>query len=203
MTIDRVFYHVDEYGEAGVSCLTPLICLSKPLVLWSPAPLLIRRTKSFLSPKDIPRLVDRVNAPVRIILREKWLDRAWRNRTDGWELSRWDEEFDPELRRMASDDSSRPLENRRVIIAPEATGYQEAEKRLTQKPLIRQQLKELYQKQQLPVGVLEKARRAENSGTPVELQILRDAYNHNTAAGYVPRSGVARRWGAARERALM
>lgn len=185
MIINRVFYHIDEYGEPGVSYLTPLICLSDPLVLWSPAPLLLRRMnereKSFLSPKDVLRFLDRADAPIRIILREKWLDQAWRNRTGGWPLGRWDEEFDPELVKMALEDKRRPLENRRVIVAPEEAGYEEAAKRLKRKFRIRQQLKELYQKQMLPVGILEKARRAEHSGTPVELQILRDAYNHNTA----------------------
>jgi len=185
MIIDRVFYHIDEYREAGMSYLTPLMCLSDPLVLWSPAPLLIRRAakreKSFLSPKDILRLVDRADAPIRIILREKWLDSAWRNRRGAWPLGRWDGEFDPEVRRLALEDKKRAFEDRRVIIAPEETGYEEAATRLKQDIRVREQLKELYQKRRLPLGILDKARSAERKGIPVELQILRDAYNHNTA----------------------
>jgi hypothetical protein len=180
---DRTFFHLDEYGASGPGCLPSVLCLNRATVLWSPSPLLLQQGfdqgRSIVGPKELLALLRRRD--VRIIGRAKWFDRGWRNRKDGWPLAKWQDSFDNEVLRMANEDSALPLTERRVIVASDETGFSLAEKLLAKRPLLRSDLQERFQQRRLPQGIYEKAHRAQREGRPVETQILRDTFNHQSA----------------------
>lgn len=181
----RAFLHVDEFGEHGMAYLPHLACLSDPLVVWGPSPRLLEATPGFISPRDLLSLVDRSDAPVRIIGRENWLlDKQFRN-SHPWPLAAWVEDFDGVLKRLALEDQSKPIPGRRVIVAEPEEGYAKADEILDSPngEKVAKQLRRLYNAQRLPVGILDKARRARAKRESVPRTILRDVYNHARAIG--------------------
>jgi hypothetical protein len=179
----RTFYHVDEYREQGLSYLPAILSLNSTSVLWSPAPLLLQhavtKNQSFIGPEQLLTLLRR--GDVRIIGRQKWFDRNWRNQKNGWEFARWQHSFDDEVLSILKEDFSLPLTERRVIMSAEESGFEEAEALLNKDPALRSVLLTRFESGDLPLGVYEKARTARREGRSVEIQILRDAFNHQAA----------------------
>jgi hypothetical protein len=180
---DRTFFHIDEYGSFGPRALAPILCVSERTVLWAPAPLLVERAEisgeSVIGTTQLLELIEERFAVV--IAREQWFDRKWRNRDGAWDLIRWRDPFDSKLLSWAKEDESKPLAIRRVIVAEAESGFDKARAALEADPRLSAQLITLYNQNRLPEGVLEKAQRAQGAGKPVELQILRDAFNHHSA----------------------
>jgi hypothetical protein len=176
---NRTLFHVDEFGLQGINYLPAVLCLNTTVTLWSPAPLLLDQAKGIIGTKELLELVERRN--VVIIGRHNWFDRSWRNRGNAWEFAKWQDGFDDRIMALANEDQREPILNRRVIIAPDEQGFEFAEAQLAQRPDIFAKLAELYNQKLLPAGILEKADRAKRQRKSVEIQILRDAYNHQQA----------------------
>lgn len=180
---DRTFYHLDEFGSAGMAYLPAILTLNRSTVLWSPAPMLLdhrhQQGLSIIGTQELLKLLRK--RVVRIIGRRNWFDRSWRNRAGAWEFSKWQDDFDNEVCAMADEDAAEPFFQRRVIIAPDEQGFELAESLLSQDPVLEERLASLLLKRQLPQGILEKAERAKRQDKPVGVQILRDAFNHQTA----------------------
>lgn len=182
----RVFFHVDEFGERGMVNLPYLTCLSDPLVVWAPSALLLQKTAgTFLKPAELLSLIDQPNAPVRIIGRREWLlDKEFRN-SRPWPLAHWVEEFDGVVKKFADEDEKKSLSRleRRVIIAEPEKGYDKADEVLNcpEGENVAKRLRQLFDSGCLPIGILEKARRAEADNSSVPREILRDVYNHSRA----------------------
>ncbi|MEQ1602191.1 MAG: hypothetical protein HOP04_13225 [Methylophilaceae bacterium] len=180
---ERTFFHIDEFGSAGMAYLPSILTLNRSTVLWSPAPMLLDHShnqgSSIIGTEELLKLLRK--RIVRIIGRRNWFDRSWRNRAGAWEFAKWQDDFDNEVCAMANEDANEPLSNRRVIIAPDEQGFERAELLLKQDPVLVEKLTSLLSHRQLPQGILEKAERAKRQGRGVEVQILRDAFNHQQA----------------------
>lgn len=50
----RVFLHIDEFGPEGTVHLPHLMCLSDPLVVWSPVAPLFERPHTFYAARHQP-----------------------------------------------------------------------------------------------------------------------------------------------------
>jgi hypothetical protein len=177
--MNRTFFHIDEYGEAGVAYLPSILCLNNSTVLWSPAPLLLKHSKGVVGTKELLELIEKRH--VSIIGRPQWFDRSWRNRSGAWEFAKWEDEFDRKLADFANEDSNESFSNKRVIIAPEEKGFELASSRLAEQPDLKLELTKKFEEGFLPIGILEKARRAKSNKQNVEVQILRDVFNHQRA----------------------
>lgn len=180
---ERTFFHIDEFGSAGTAYLPSILALNRSTVLWSPAPALLNHShnqgSSIIGTEELLKLLRK--RIVRIIGRRNWFDRSWRNRAGAWEFAKWQDDFDNEVCAMANEDANEPLSNKRVIVAPDEQGFERAELLLTQAPVLVERLASLLSHRQLPQGILEKAERARRQDRPVEVQILRDAFNHQQA----------------------
>ena len=180
----RVFLHVDEFGRGGMLHLPYSVCVSGTVIVWAPSSLLLdATTESFLTPSALLSLVDRADAPVRVIGREEWLlSKEFRN-SHPWPMAAWNESFDGVLRRFALEDSTRPLQKRRVIIAGRERGFEAAQSLLDGEngTAISRRLNRLFQSGALPIGILEKARRDRSARKSVPRLILRDMINHSDA----------------------
>ena len=135
----RVFMHIDEYGNDGFAQLPQFICVSNPVVLWAPSARLLESANmagaTDLTWKDIIRLIDLEDAPVRVIGREHWFDRHWRDKQP-WSGAHWVRTYDDTLAKFAEEDRRLALEHRRVIIADREAGQEKAKDLLGRRGLV-------------------------------------------------------------------
>lgn len=182
----RVFMHIDEYGEDGFAVLPHYICVSYPLVLWSPSALLLKtankNNSTDLTPTDLLRLIDCQDAPIRVIGRREWFDPSWRKGHAFWG-ARWDSEFDTKLAAFAKEDETNSVENRRVMFASPERGYEMADEMLAtpRAKSIYSSIGKLFAEGALPQGIMEKAQRDKDASRPYVRTVLRDFYNHEDA----------------------
>lgn len=183
----RVFMHIDEYGIDGFGQLPHTICVSNPVILWSPSALLLESARAAgatdLTQKDLLNLIDAQDAPVRVVARNEWFDKAWRDRHP-FEGARWVSGYDDELAKFSEEDKKLSKENRRVIVARPEKGYEKADRLLcgSLKKSIEAKIGVIFKQGLLPLGTLEKARRDIDARRPYVRTIVRDVYNHMDAA---------------------
>lgn len=183
--MDRVFLHVDEFGQRGFADLPQLICTSSPLVIWAPSAVMMQscdRALVDLTPKDLLTLVDQKDAPLRIVARREWFDLAWR-RKHPWPGARPVVGFDDILAGFAIQDEHLPSKQRRVIIAGPENGYRNADDILSgsRRSSIISLIGRAFNSSTLPDGFLEKAARARSERRPISREVLRDYFNQRDA----------------------
>ncbi|ROP38735.1 hypothetical protein [Saccharothrix texasensis] len=175
----RTFCHISEYGETGYEHLHRMIATSAPLVLWSPSSRLLESPRCRVTDADFVRHVEQ--GRIRIVGREPWLlDRSFR---DGhqWSGAGWRTEVDDAVRSIARDDASRPLAERRVVVAPDEQGSVRATEHVELHPEVVDTLHAALTgptSGSFPVGVVEHAGRFRDSPRDLATDVLRHAYNH-------------------------
>ncbi len=175
----RTFCHISEYGETGYEHLHRMIATSAPLVLWSPSGQLLESPRCRVTDADFVRYVER--GQVRIVGREPWLlDRSFRD-AHPWPGSRWRTEVDDAVRAIALEDASLPAHRRRVLISPDEQGPLRAAEHVELHPEVVDTLHAALTgptASSFPVGVIEHARRFQDSPRALATDVLRHAYNH-------------------------
>lgn len=179
----RTFCHISEYGEQGYANLHRMIACSDPLYLWAPSTQLLRGRDCRVSEKEFTKLVE--GGRVRIVARDWWISDRRKRDSHRWEGARWNEDVDPSIAKIADEDSSAPLGERRVLIAGEETGEQDARNLIAENPAL---IEDLYAAlhspevtRHIPKGVKETVERYPDDPETVAIHILRDAYNHGDA----------------------
>lgn len=180
----RNFCHISEFNEQGYHLLPSMLMMSEKLILWAPAPkqleLYNNKGDTFLTTKNLLELVDKNQ--VSIIGRKEWItDKSFRDKNP-FALAKWDDKFDNTIRLWASQDESKPISEKRVIIAENEKGFSLANEFLD-KPENKGRIEVLLNRiasQQLPTGTNEKIERETSEDKKLRLA-LRDIYNHHLA----------------------
>jgi hypothetical protein len=183
MTEFRTFCHISEYGEAGYRHLHRMIASSSPLVLWAPSSTLLSAPSCQVGPREFVDLVH--NKHVRVIAREEWLFSPSKRNGHPWEGAAWTPSVDDELRKLAEADRDREPSKRRVTVAPPEPGMKWATEHFEENgelvDRVTRVLKGRAPEKDIPVGVLETARRYENDPRKTVEHVLRDVRNHGDA----------------------
>jgi hypothetical protein len=178
----RTFCHISEYGADGYRNLHRMIAASTALVLWAPSSTLLSSDGCKVGEREY---VDYVTAGhVRVIARENWLiSRRFRDGHPWAEGAPWIPLVDDEIRRIAEEDATKPMPQRRVIIAPAEAGKEWAEQYVVENPSVLRAVERVVHRgaDDLPAGVLETARRYSSDPRGAAVQVLRQAYNHGDA----------------------
>jgi hypothetical protein len=179
------FCHISDYGDEGYRSLPKMIAMSRPC-LWAPSSSILKSGLAGVSPDKFLHYVERDQ--VRILGRYDWLqDPAWR-RQQTWQGASWDDRIDGAIRDICNEDSSKPLSDRRVCIAPEEKGYDFADSYLEAHPeevaKWQRRLQSKVTRSAIPLGTLEAALRDIDDPHKSARRILRDAFNHGQAIAY-------------------
>ncbi|VVJ23042.1 Uncharacterised protein [Amycolatopsis camponoti] len=183
MTGFRTFCHISEYGEAGYRHLHRMIASSSPLVLWAPSSALLSAPSCQVEPRQFVDLVR--NGHVRVIAREEWLFSSAKRNDHPWEGAAWTPSVDDELMKFAEADRDREASERRVTVASPEPGMRWAKDHFEENgelvAKVTRVLKGRAPEKDIPIGVLETARRYENDPRKTVEHILRDVCNHGDA----------------------
>ncbi len=178
------FCHISEFRDQGYPRLDTMICLSSPLTLWAPSLHLVEKHQNEqVNAELLCRLVE--NGVVRIAAREAWINNGARRRkqaADGeFEGATWTT-YDERIQRIAAEDQNvRPKRNARVQIADEETGYERAEKFLSEHPEAIERVSRLLKDKKVPAGTVERIEQRSLVGFQAAREVLRDASNHGCA----------------------
>lgn len=194
----KVFQLTNELRAGGPETLAPLLCAAEATVLWTPACQLLRQAyesdRSIISPKGLMGLIENDEIPIQIMGREEWLTDKTFRKHHAWDAAKiWDKNYDEVICRIAHEDISKPLQQRRVIISAPERGWEKAEECLSdnENEILREKLYRLYQSKTLPPGILERASINETHGVDPAITILRDIFNHIEAVKECDASGSA------------
>jgi predicted RNA binding protein with dsRBD fold (UPF0201 family) len=184
-TASRLFCHINEFRTKGWSQLPLMLLLGQSVTLWSPAPLLIDRSRNHgaidFSSQDLLSLVE--DGHVRIVGREKWFKKEFRDSME-WKLGHWDDKFDSKiLEILERDQHSREPQ---VSIAPVECGYKRVDAEIANKSEKFELAKTLVKAEHLPKGTLSRIRElgAKASLKDKARAALRDAFNHDQALDF-------------------
>jgi hypothetical protein len=126
------FCHIGDHGTFGYHGLHRLIAMSDPLILWSPSSLVLHESNSLVGSKELLSYID--DGIVRIAGREEWLNSRGFRDNHPFEGARWKPDFDGVLKRWAELDNGKPVNERRVVACPPATGGEKARTYLEENP---------------------------------------------------------------------
>ena len=177
------FYHISQYGDEGYVALPRIVAMSQPC-LWAPSSVMLKSRSSQLSTAAFLRYVE--EGEIRIFGRSEWLyDSHWRN-SRPWQNAAWDTTIDGTIRRICEEDTGKPEEERRVVVAPPEKGDGFAEEYLDANPQEISRWTGVLQRQRgiIPSGTREAALREIDKPILAVRRILRDAYNHGQAILY-------------------
>lgn len=112
----------------------------------------------------------------------------FRNEHKWKEGAPWVNEVDEKLKQIASDHSSRPIDEQYVSVAPKEGGWDFAEGYIEKHPEFLRTVQRIVRGRssvdEVPVGVLEAAARNPGDPTRAAMEVLRSAYNHGEAMGF-------------------
>lgn len=178
------FCHIGEYDKRGYRMLHRMLAVSHPLNLWAPVSSELDGDGCKVSQQAFLRNVRKGH--IRVFAREDWLtSRSFRD-SRPFPGARWVESFDGVLKEILDGDSSLPVQQRRVVVAPEEGGWTWAKKQLEEKPEQVARWNRVARSEtaaeSIPAGTLQAAFRFAGDD-PVKLAtaILRDAHNHGEA----------------------
>jgi hypothetical protein len=181
----RAFCHINDYGTYGFAELHRMIAVSKPLILWGPSSVLLLNSGARVSERDFLDLLE--SGQVRIIGRYKWI--LSKNFRDGhvWEGAKWTAGIDAHIRKIAEEDETKPLYKRRVILADDATGDEQASRYIDEHPevvgTVSGALAGPTARNDFPVQVLNSVARHGDDPRARTQVVLGHAYNHGDAIG--------------------
>jgi hypothetical protein len=177
------FCHIGEYGESGYANLHRMIAVSQPLNLWAPTSTLLGSRDCQVSRDEFLEYVD--SGHIRVFGRERWLtSKTERNKFESkYSNAAWDENFDGWLQRILDQDSGKPLQDRRVVIADAEKGKDRALQLVDENPSHIDYWNNPANQRKIPSGTLEAARRtAKGDPAAFARAVLRDAWNHGEAS---------------------
>lgn len=177
----KYYLNPAEFNKYGYHLLSILTFISHKLILWAPTSSQLNDTynNQFTIFKD-KNLLDLIEeGHIQIMARERWItDKKFRN-DHGFIHAKWNDDFDNKIKEWAIKDQSKDPDFKRVIIAENEIGYEEADKILSSKKSkdkdkVRK-AQERLSKKNLPIGILEKCDRLDDNKIRV---VLRDLINH-------------------------
>jgi hypothetical protein len=179
------FCHISDYDAKGFSMIEQMIETSYPLVLWAPPGARMHEYYRIgVCPTSPEKLINYVeNGYVHIVGREKWLlDEHYRQHyAEAHAFAKWHDNFDGALKSIWRDQQSMPEEQRSVRIAPDADGWEWANKLIQEQPGRIDPIWNRIIKKQVPLVSLKRIQPYEGDKEKSVLQVLSDARNHTKA----------------------
>lgn len=187
------FCHITEYEEEGYGALHRMIASSYPLVLWSPSGTMLEKYsedhKCHVNVSDMKNYVE--SGYVKIIFRESWKCKKYRNSRNFWGVH-WHEEFDDFVTSIERNDISLPDSKQRVRVVEEEDGYDKADEFMTNCPDdFFDYIWWMIETNKITKGSIDKAKKHQDNKRMAVREVLRDARNHSRAIQLADKSVTA------------